>query len=61
MLIRKNSDEEVAGKEKNKMFIGKAVCKRKDTWVSSAREVCLWEPLCKKGLSFIKVLSFIKG
>ena len=43
MLTRKNFDEEVAGKEKSKMFIGKAECKWKDTRVSSAREVCLWE------------------
>ena len=56
MLTRKNSDEEVAGKEKSKMFIGKAECKRKDIQVSSAREVCLWEVfILYKGIVFLSL------
>ena len=44
------------GKEKSKMFIGKAECKQKDTRVSSAKEVCLWEVyILYKGMVFLSL------
>lgn len=56
MLIRKNSDEEVAGKEKNKMFIGKAVCTGKTHVGELCKRGVSWEPLLQE-----KVYPFYKG
>lgn len=44
-LSRKNSGEEVEGKEKSKTFIGKAECMRKDAWANSVRAVSRVTPL----------------